>query len=49
MTRLLRSCGGSGEEPKGSHEILFAVSESFGGWGLSARFEDLEGIRLQAP
>jgi hypothetical protein len=31
---------------KGRNELWFAVSESFGGWGLQARFEDLTGITL---
>ncbi len=32
---------------KGKNEIWFAVSENFGGWGVMARFSDLEGIRLE--
>jgi hypothetical protein len=32
---------------KGSNEISFIVSESFGGWGIQARFDDMEGISLQ--
>lgn len=31
---------------KGKNEVWFAVSESFGGWGIKAKFEDLNGIRL---
>ncbi|HXI01732.1 MAG TPA: hypothetical protein VNI57_01020, partial [Candidatus Saccharimonadales bacterium] len=31
---------------KGDNEILFAVSESFGGWGLLCWIDDLEGIDL---
>ncbi|MFC1484639.1 hypothetical protein ACFL6Q_06295 [Candidatus Neomarinimicrobiota bacterium] len=31
---------------KGRNELWFAVSESFGGWGIQARFEDLTGITL---
>jgi hypothetical protein len=31
---------------KGRNELWFAVSESFGGWGLMARFEDMTGITL---
>lgn len=33
---------------RGSNELLVAVTEAFGGWGLIARLEDLEGIRVQA-
>ncbi len=33
---------------RGENELVFAVSESFGGWGLIARFEDLDGITLDA-
>jgi hypothetical protein len=28
----------------GSNELYFAVSESFGGWGIMAAFEDMDGI-----
>ncbi len=31
---------------KGENHLWMAVSESFGGWGLLARFEDLEGIKI---
>ena len=31
----------------GENEIWFAVTESFGGWGIQARFEDLDGIVVQ--
>ena len=31
----------------GSNEIWFAVSEAFGGWGIKARFDDLQGITIQ--
>ncbi len=31
---------------KGENEIWFAVSESFGGWGIQAKFDDLENITL---
>ena len=31
----------------GENELLFAVSESFGGWGIQAAFEDGEGIRVR--
>ena len=30
----------------GENELAVAVAESFGGWGLVARFEDLEGIEV---
>ena len=29
---------------KGQNEIWFAVSESFGGWGVQAAFEDTNGL-----
>ena len=32
---------------QGSNELWFAVSESFGGWGLQAVFDDLSGVRLE--
>ena len=31
---------------QGENELAVAVAESFGGWGLVARFEDLEGIEV---
>jgi hypothetical protein len=31
---------------KGKNELWMAVSESFGGWGIKCRFEDMEGITL---
>lgn len=31
---------------KGRNELWFAVSESFGGWGIICRFEDPDGLRL---
>lgn len=34
---------------QGNNELIFAVSEVFGGWGLSARLADMEGVRVQAP
>lgn len=30
----------------GQNEIIFAVSESFGGWGLKAKFEDPTGLKM---
>jgi hypothetical protein len=33
---------------EGANELTFAVSEAFGGWGLIARFEDMEGISVEA-
>lgn len=33
---------------QGTNELVFAVSEAFGGWGLVARFADMEGISLEA-
>lgn len=32
---------------KGDNEVWFAISEGFGGWGIKARFEDMEGIRVE--
>lgn len=31
---------------RGDNELIFAVSEAFGGWGLVARLGDLDGIQL---
>jgi hypothetical protein len=31
---------------KGRNELWFAVSESFGGWGVQAAFEDTDGITI---
>jgi hypothetical protein len=31
----------------GRHELVFAVSEAFGGWGLAARFEPGDMIRVE--
>jgi hypothetical protein len=28
---------------KGDNELLFAVTEAFGGWGLNARLDGVEG------
>ncbi len=30
----------------GENEVLFAVGESFGGWGIQAQFDDMSGITL---
>jgi hypothetical protein len=30
---------------EGENELVVAVSEDFGGWGVMARLEDLDGIR----
>ena len=32
---------------KGANELLFVVSENFGGWGIKARFENMENISLK--
>lgn len=32
---------------KGKNELIFAVSEDFGGWGLKAKLADLEGVRIE--
>ena len=34
---------------KGANELLLVVTDSFGGWGLSGRFEDAEGVTVEAP
>jgi hypothetical protein len=31
---------------RGENELWLAVTENFGGWGVTAQFENLEGIRL---
>ena len=31
----------------GENEIWFAVAESFGGWGIQAQFDDLQGISVR--
>ena len=33
---------------EGDNQLVFMVSESFGGWGIQAKFSDLEGISLTA-
>jgi hypothetical protein len=32
---------------QGNNELWFAVTEEFGGWGVKALFEDMEGITIQ--
>jgi len=32
---------------KGKNELLIAVSEDFGGWGIQAKIEDQKGIRIE--
>jgi len=32
---------------KGTNEVWFVVSENFGGWGVRAKFESMEGIALK--
>lgn len=32
---------------KGRNEVVFAVSENFGGWGLQAKLADMKGIAVQ--
>jgi hypothetical protein len=34
---------------EGPNDLLVAVSEDFGGWGIQARFDSLDGIRLRDP
>ena len=31
---------------EGDNEILLAIKEGFGGWGMKARIDDLSGIRF---
>ncbi|MGF1671721.1 MAG: hypothetical protein ACFCU6_14850, partial [Balneolaceae bacterium] len=31
---------------EGDNELVFAVTETFGGWGLMAKFEDVTGIKF---
>jgi hypothetical protein len=31
---------------RGENELWLAVTENFGGWGVTAQFEDMEGIRV---
>lgn len=31
---------------KGDNEIVFAITEAFGGWAVMARFPDMQGIKL---
>ena len=31
----------------GDNEVLFVVTEAFGGWGIQAQFEDLQGVSLK--
>jgi hypothetical protein len=33
---------------RGENELIMAVSEAFGGWGLIARFADTTGITVEA-
>ena len=35
------------ELKRGKNELLFAVSESFGGWGFIAKLDELNGIKLR--
>jgi len=32
---------------KGVNELWFVVSEDFGGWGIKAKFENMEKISLK--
>ena len=32
---------------KGENELWMAVGESFGGWGIKARFDDVDGIEIE--
>lgn len=34
---------------RGTNELILAVSEGFGGWGLQGKLEDFEGIRVIEP
>ena len=33
----------------GDNDLAIAVSESFGGWGIQARFDDVAGLTFDAP
>jgi hypothetical protein len=33
----------------GRHEIVFAVGEAFGGWGVAAKFDSLAGLTVEEP
>ncbi len=33
---------------EGENELVFAVSEAFGGWGLIARLGDIRGVSIEA-
>jgi len=32
---------------KGENTIVFAIAETFGGWGLMAKWENVDGIKMQ--
>jgi hypothetical protein len=32
---------------KGDNELWLAVTENFGGWGVKAAFDDMDGISLK--
>lgn len=32
---------------KGKNELIFVVTEFFGGWGVKAKFDNIEGISLR--
>ena len=34
---------------EGDNELVVAVSEDFGGWGIQARFDSLDGLTLGDP
>ena len=34
---------------EGENTLIMGVSVNFGGWGLKARFTDMEGIQLKQP
>ena len=36
----------TGSDWEGANELVVAVSEDFGGWGVQARFPDPEGLTL---
>jgi hypothetical protein len=39
--------GKVGLSVEGENELWMAVAEKFGGWGIQARFEDMEGIEIR--
>lgn len=34
---------------EGDNDLAISVSEDFGGWGIQARFDSLDGLQLDIP